>query len=59
MSRQRYRIDWYRGYIHPSRKEGHTTVRAMDMPHARKFGLMRRPGLIVEVTLIPPTPKEK
>jgi hypothetical protein len=51
-TRQRYRIDWYRGYIHPSRKEGHTTVRAYSRIQAIEFGLMRRPGLIVEVTLI-------
>jgi hypothetical protein len=54
--RQRYRIDWYRGYIHPSRNEGHTVVHASDQAAARKFGAMRRPGLIVEVT---PVPKEK
>ena len=54
--KQLYRIDWYKGYIHPLRHQGKTTVRAMDMPHARKFGEMRRPGLIVVVT---PAPKEK
>ncbi len=50
MPKQRYRIDWYQGYIHPLTHQGHTTVRAMDTVHARKFGMMRRPGLIVVVT---------
>lgn len=50
MSRRRYRIDWYRGKVSPETLEEHTTVRAMDMPHARKFGEMRRPGLICVVT---------
>ena len=54
MLRQKYRIDFYKGYIHPSRLVEHTTVRAMDQPHARKFGQMRRPGLLVEVTPINP-----
>jgi hypothetical protein len=54
---RRYRIEWYRGSIKPQNlvrdeKDGatYTTVRAMDSAHARKFGTMRRPGLIVVVT---------
>jgi len=50
--KQRYRIDFYRGRVSPETHEGHTVVRAMDTPHARKFGQMRRPGLIVQVTPI-------
>ncbi len=52
MPKQRYRIDFYRGRVSPETHEGHTVVRAMDTPHARKFGQMRRPGLIVQVTPI-------
>ncbi len=48
--RRRYRIDWYRGLVSQHTHEGHTTVRAMNIPHARAFGQMRRPGLIVVVT---------
>jgi hypothetical protein len=50
MTRQRYLIEWFRGKISDSTREGHTHVRAMDTVHARKFGQMRRPGLIVLVT---------
>jgi hypothetical protein len=67
MTRQRYRIQWYRGYIHPDRLVNinedngrpvkyHTTVHAFSMEQAVEFAKMRRPGLITEVTLIP---KEK
>jgi len=48
--RRRYLIEWFRGKISPDTKVGQTRVRAMDTPHARKFGQMRRPGLIVQVT---------
>ncbi len=48
--RRRFRLDFYKGRVSPRTHEGHTTVRAMDTPHAREFGKMRRPGLIVIVT---------
>jgi hypothetical protein len=50
MPRRRYRIEWYRGKISADTLVGHTTVRAMDTVHARKFGEMRRPGMIVVVS---------
>jgi|HubBroStandDraft_2_1064218.scaffolds.fasta_scaffold12374_2 hypothetical protein len=64
--RQRYRIEWYRGHIHPSRlvninennflpAKYHTTVHAVCEEQAKQFGLMRRPGLLVVVT---PAPKD-
>ena len=57
MSRRRYRIDWYRGKVSAETLVEHTHVRAMDTVHARIFGQMRRPGLIVQVT--PCTEKEQ
>ena len=57
MIRQRYLIECYRGKVSTETLEYRTIVRAMDMPHARAFGRMRRPGLIVEVT--PVQVKEK
>ena len=56
MPRRRYRIDWYRGKVSPDTFVEHTYVRAMDTVHARLFGKMRRPGLIVQVT---PAEREK
>jgi hypothetical protein len=50
MSRRRYRIDWYRGKVSAETLVEYTHVRAMDIIHARLFGKMRRPGLIVHVT---------
>ncbi len=50
MQRSRYLIEWFRGKISADTREGRTHVRAMDTVHARKFGQMRRPGLIVQVT---------
>jgi hypothetical protein len=55
--RRRYRIEWYRGSVRPENlvrdeKDGqtYTIIRAMDQAAARKFGEMRRPGLIAVVT---------
>jgi hypothetical protein len=57
LSKQRYRIEWYRGSVRPENlvrdeKDGqtYTVFRAMDQAAARKFGEMRRPGLITVVT---------
>lgn len=67
MPRQRFRIEWYRGQIHPDhlvninednnkKAAYHTHVHAFSKNQAIEFGLMRRPGLLVLVT---PAPKEK
>ena len=52
MDRQRYLINWYQGHISPKTLVEHTKVRAFSKLQAIEFGLMRRPGLIVEVTEI-------
>jgi hypothetical protein len=49
MLRRRYRIEWYRGKVSAETKGKQAHVRAFDTVHARKFGQMRRPGLIVVV----------
>ena len=37
-----YRIEYFRGSVHPKNKVGRTThIKAMDQPHARQFAKMR------------------
>jgi hypothetical protein len=45
-ARRKYRIEWYVGKT----RVKHTTVKAMDMPHARVFAKTRRPNLIAVIT---------